>query len=380
MRLLLLSAPWLLFPMLAIVLLRRRPRIRDYEPAYGDLPLVSIIVPARNEAINIGPCLASLLSSSYPRKEIIVVDDGSTDATGDIARALAERAEREITVISTAPLPEGWVGKSWACWTGYRESRGELLLFTDADTRHGTELLGHVVGAQQKTGAGLVSLLPRQRLESFWERVILPHVFFGIMLRFPSSHLVNRTRNPRNVIANGQFMLLPRPSYEAFGGHQHVRGQVVEDAAIAQAVVRLGRRMLLAHAHDEMETRMYRSLREIVEGWSKNLALGARISLPPALGTLALWIGVLAGIGLWVVPPVVLLAGFLVRTLAPFREWAAITSGASLAGWLYTDLRMRAGITAALLYPLGAVFTSFLLVRSAIRGNRVAWRGRHYRV
>src|SRR5687767_4141658 len=238
-----LAAPWLLFPVLAVILLRRRPRITNYEPAYADPPLVSIIVPARNEAINIGHCLSSLVTSSYPHREIIVVDDASTDSTGDIARAFADREPGQITVVNNDPLPEGWVGKSWACWTGYQRSRGELLLFTDADTRHGEDLLAHAVGAQTRTSAGLVSLLPRQRMESFWERVILPHIFLAIMIRFPNSDRVSRTRNPRSVIANGQFMLLPRGTYEAIGGHRAVRGYVVEDLAIAQAVVRSGQRM-----------------------------------------------------------------------------------------------------------------------------------------
>ncbi|MEX2284758.1 MAG: glycosyltransferase family 2 protein [Gemmatimonadota bacterium] len=376
----LMAAPWLLFPVFVIVLLRRRPRITDYEPAYGELPLVSIIVPARNEAINIGHCLSSLVTSSYPHREIIVVDDDSTDSTGDIARAFAEREPGQITVVNNDPLPEGWVGKSWACWTGYQRSRGELLLFTDADTRHGEDLLAHAVGAQNRTSAGLVSLLPRQRMESFWERVILPHIFLAIMIRFPNSGRVSRTRNPRSVIANGQFMLLPRGTYEAIGGHRAVRGYVVEDLAIAQAVVRSGQRMLLAHAYDVMDTRMYRSLREIIEGWTKNIALGAQLTLPPGIGILALWLGVLAGVVLWVVPPIVLAAGFLVGALARFREWALIATLASLVGWLYTHLRMGAGVRAVLLYPLGALLSSFVVARSAIRGNRVEWRGRRYRV
>ena len=373
------AAPWLLFPLVVILVLRRKPHVRDFAPARSG-PLVSIIVPARNEAVNVGRCVSSLLSASYTNREIIIVDDGSTDATGDIAHEIARRSRHAARVLRTGQLREGWVGKSWACWTGYRAARGDLLLFTDADTTHSPDLLAHAVGALQATRAGLVSLLPRQVMGSFWERVVLPHIFLGIMLRFPSSARVSRTRKPRHVIANGQFMLLTRSAYEAFGGHQAVRREVVEDLAMAQGLVRQGNRILLAHAEDLMETRMYRSLREITEGWSKNLALGVRLSMPPALGTIALWAAVPLGIVLWVLPPAILVAGVLLPSLAPYRWWAALATGGSLLGWLYTHLFMGSSIGAAVLYPLGGAVASFLVGRSALRGNRVEWRGRRYEV
>src|SRR5690606_20229877 len=163
--------PWALFVLWMPVLLRQRPRIAAYAPPTdGAAPLVSIIVPARNEAHNIAACVATLLDSAYPRREVIVVDDGSVDGTGDIARALAERSEGAVHVIDGAPLPAGWFGKPWACWQGYRAARGEVLLFVDADTRQEPELIGHAVGALEAERADLVTVLPRQRLRTFWER------------------------------------------------------------------------------------------------------------------------------------------------------------------------------------------------------------------
>lgn len=376
----LLAAPWIAFPLLVPFLLLRRPRLRDVAPATGAQPLVSIIVPARNEAINIGPCLATLQDSCYPNKEIIVVDDGSTDATGDIARAFAERSGGELRVIETEPLPPDWIGKSWACWSGYRQARGELLLFTDADTRHDDDLLPLAVSALQQSGVSLLSLFPRQIMESFWERVVLPHVFLGISLRFASAARINRTRNPRQVLANGQFLLMTRSSYERMDGHHSVRSDVVEDIALAQRVVASGERLLLLHAPDYMETRMYRSLPEIIEGWSKNLALGARRAFPARFAPVVLWLAVALGLLLWVVPPMLLLASLFFGQLAPLRAWAFYASVGALLGWLYVHLFMRSGVTAALLFPLGALLTCFLVARSAWRGSRVVWRGRTYDV
>jgi chlorobactene glucosyltransferase len=380
MNLLLQAAPWLAFPLLVPWLLRRRPNLRDCTTTTGELPLVSIIVPARNEALNIGACLGSLLGSNYPNKEIIVVDDGSTDATGDIARALAEQTGSNLRVIDAGPLPDGWLGKSWACWTGYQHAQGELVLFTDADTRHGEALLAMAVGALQQMQASLISLLPRQLMESFWERVVLPHVFLSISLRYASANRVNRTRNPRQVLANGQFLLFDRSRYEQVGGHAAVRGEVVEDVALAQRLVGHGQRAILLHAHQDMETRMYRSLPGIIEGWSKNLARGVHLSLSPALANLVLWLAVPINLTLWVVPPFLLLASLFLDTGAALRAWAALASGGALLGWSYTHLHMRSGLSAAFLFPVGSLMASYIVARSALRGRHVEWRGRRYEV
>src|SRR5262245_56636998 len=376
----LLAAPWLAFPLIVPFILRRRPRLRDFAPAATQLPFVSVIVPARNEAINIDPCVGSLLESDYPHKEIIVVDDGSTDATGDIAHAMAESDANLLRVIEPEPLPANWIGKCWACWNGYQQARGDLLLFTDADTRHLAELLPRAVAALEQSGAGLLTILPRQLMESFWERVVLPHVFLAITMRFARAAAVNRTHNPRDAIANGQFLLMTRSTYERIGTHQAVRASVVDDLAIAQRVVEVGDQLLVVHAPEYLQTRMYRSLPEIIEGWSKNLALGAQLAFPRFIATLLPWLAVLLGIVLWVAPPLLLLATFFLTEIASLRAWAFIATLAALAGWVYVNLHMRAGLSSAFLYPLGALVTAYLMARSAWRGHRVEWRGRSYRV
>lgn len=375
---LLFAVPWLLLAVMAPLAFRRKPRIRDFLPKDPDQPLVSIIIPARNEADNIAPCVATLLDSAYNQREIIVVDDGSTDGTGEIARALAEHAASEARVVRTAPLPAGWIGKSWACWTGYQHAHGELLLFTDADTRHDQDVLTHAVAAQRSSGAALVSLMPRQLMLSFWERVVLPHIFVPIQMRFGNLSHVNRQTNPRGVIANGQFMLFDRAAYERIGGHASSPGEIVEDLVIAQKLVAAGERILIAYAGDLIETRMYRSLREIVEGWTKNLDRGARATFPPGFGRLAVWAGAAAQLLLWVVPPVVLLAGLLVGYLAPVREWAIAATALGAVFWLTVHALLRTSLVHSLFFPLGAAVSSYILVRSGSRGHRVEWRGRWY--
>ncbi|MGH7504075.1 MAG: glycosyltransferase, partial [Longimicrobiales bacterium] len=376
---LLAMVPWILFAVAVPFLIRLRPRLDGSSPPQpGEAPLVSVIVPARNEAANIGACVASLLTSVYPRFEIIVVDDGSIDGTTDIARILAERSHGAIRLIEGEPLPAGWLGKCWACWQGYLAARGELLVFTDADTRHDEDLLGHAVGALRGTGAGLVSVFPRQLMQSFWERVILPHIFTMISLRYRDPRRINRTRNARDVIANGQFILIGRDVYEGIGGHRALSGEVVEDLRLAQSVVAHGRRVYLAHAEDLIETRMYRSLGGIVEGWSKNLAAGARATVDPWLRPVLPWL--LGGlmIGFWTLPPA-LLAASLFATVDPGTVlWAATVTAVSLVFWTFMHARLRISLLHAAFFPLGGLLAGALFLGSALGGQRIRWKGRSY--
>ncbi|MCI0435627.1 MAG: glycosyltransferase family 2 protein [Gemmatimonadetes bacterium] len=371
---LLLALPWIALALLQPVLIRRRPALNEHAPPPDDeAPLASIIVPARDEARNIGPCVASLLATRYPRFEILIVNDRSTDGTGDIVRALAEHHPDRIRVIEGRSLPDGWTGKNWACWQGYRDARGQVLLFTDADTHHHERLLGLAVGALRDSGAAFVTLLPRQLMIGFWERVILPHVFTAILLRYRDLRRMNRTSNPRNVIANGQFILFSRESYQAVGGHEAVRGDIVEDLGLAQRVVASGRRIYGAHAHDLMDTRMYRSLADIVEGWTKNLASASRQSVPAPLRLVLPWAIGAFMLLFWVAPPILVSARVSAPPAVPL-----LATIASVAFWVIAYHRFGGRRAYALLYPLGALATALLFFRSAARGARVTWKGRTY--
>jgi chlorobactene glucosyltransferase len=371
--------PWIVLAFLLRMAVARRPKLSAEPPPAPDAsPLVSIIVPARNEAVNISACIATISNSTYRAREIIVVDDNSSDGTGDIARILAERSDGTFRLVTGAPLPPGWLGKSWACWQGAQEARGELLLFTDADTRHEDALLGHAVGALQRHDADLVSVLPKQAMESFWERVVLPQIFTLITLRFQDLRRVSRAERPLDVFANGQFLLIRRSAYDAVGGHEALRGDVVEDVALAQRLAAEGRRLFIAHAEDLMETRMYRSLGGIAEGWAKNLATGARRTVPPVLRPAVPWLLVLFLAVFWVMPPVVLIGTFLVWGGGALRNWSLLVTAFSIVCWMALNARMGVPLLHALFYPLGALVTAVLIGTSAVRGERFRWKGRTY--
>jgi chlorobactene glucosyltransferase len=368
----LLAAPWIVvFIVIVYRSATRRPKLRDYEPLETG-PLVSIIIPARNEARNIERCLKSVLATTYAPIEVIVVDDRSTDGTAEIVEPAAGK---RLRLVRGAELPEegGWFGKQWALVQGYRVAKGELLVFTDADTKHEPELIPRSVRALGTERVDLFSVLPRQEMRTFWEKLIQPHVFLALQARVGDVRRVNRTRVVWNAIANGQFILTPRAVYEAIGTHEAVKDTVADDVMLAQAYVRAGKDIFLAHAPDFMTTRMYGSLREIIAGWSKNLALGAPLMAPPirwvrALLPYLMWVPAL----FWVGPPI----GWLVA----HWDFAGIATVASLMTWIAIYVVERGPVAYALLYPLGAIMVAFIMIRSAWRGGRkVEWRGRTYR-
>ncbi len=361
----------------------RRPQLADYPPLPSDPagaagtagPLVSVIVPARDEAANIEPCVRSILATSYAPLELIVVDDRSSDGTAEIVERLAVAPEGagRLRLVRGAELPAGWFGKQWALVQGYRAARGELLLFADADTRHHPELVARAVRALGTEHAAFVSVVGRQEMATFWERLIQPHMFLALASRVGDLRRVNRTRVEWDAIANGQFILTTRAAYAAVGTHETVRQSVVEDMALAQAYVRHHLDIFLTHGEQYMSTRMYRDLSGIVAGWTKNLATGVPLAFPPSrlvrrVVPYVMWLPALA----WILPPLLwALFGW---------QWAAATTAISLAIWLVVYRIAEAPLRYVLLYPLGAAMVAYIMIRSAWRGGNIEWRGRRYSV
>jgi chlorobactene glucosyltransferase len=370
------ALPWLA-PFAALFrLAQTHPNLSDI-PSVEGIP-VSIIVPARDEAETIQTLVRSILASDYRPFELLVVDDRSIDQTAALVERLAASDPR-VRLVRGTPLPDGWYGKPWACEQGFRAAQGELLLFTDADTRHAPDLLGRAVAALRREQADLVTVAPRQLCLGFWERVIMPQIWLLLGLRYHPGR-VNRARRPRDVIANGQFILTTRAAYEAVGGHGAVRHEVAEDLALAQAYLRHGRRIHFAFAERLMETRMYRSLPQLIEGWSKNVYLGGRRSFPdePALRALVP-VMLAAATVFWLLPPAVLVAGALGAGIGPLAAPAALATGLSALFWGLVSFGMRIPASYGLLYPLGAAMALYIFTRSTWRGpRRVEWRGRVY--
>ena len=353
----------------------RRPNLRDFSPRTGK-PL-SVIIPARNEAEVIEGCVRSILRSTYAPLEVIVVDDRSTDDTAAIVARLATRDSR-LHLIHGADLPSGWYGKPWALVQGLRASTGEILVFTDADTTHEPELHARSVAAMEEMGATLFTVMPTQKCLTWSERLILPQFFYILAARFHPA-IINRTTNPRDGIANGQYIMMTREAYTRVGTHEKVKGEVAEDLALGQEVLRMGGKIRIAYAEAYMTTRMYTGWAHLREGFSKNMFMGARRSLEghPVLQLVVPYLVSLTFIA-WLVPPVALLLQSLgVGFWAQGPALAA--TGISLLFWVIFSIGLDVPFWWGLLYPFGALGALDISLLSAIRGSRrIEWKGRVY--
>jgi chlorobactene glucosyltransferase len=377
---LLAALPWLAVPCVILWRVRRTTRLGTFPPTLPtDAPLVSVVVPARNEARNIEACVRSILATTWPAIEVIVVDDHSADGTGEIARGIAAEDPR-VSVIDNPDLPDGWMGKQWACHNGQLAARGEFLLFTDADTRHGPVLLARSLHAMRERRADLFSVAGSQTMESFWERLLQPHVFGMLIARFGSTDRTNKSANPLDKVANGQFMLMRRERYDRTGGHEAVRTHVAEDLRFAQEWTRLGYSVQVVEGFDDMSTRMYAGFGEIWRGWGKNIWAAGRDTIQGGRVVRALIRLVAPLLPLWeIVPTLAIGAALLGLAPAAVGVWGAIVYALSTLFWVVMHVGMRAPVWYAALNPLAACVLMALFVRAAWRGDRVEWKGRAYR-
>ena len=283
-------------------------------------------------------------------------------------------------MITPPALPDGWFGKQWACATGAAAARGELLGFMDADTWQAPDLVTRVVSAMRARGSDLLSVAGMQELGSFWERMIQPQIFAIMLQRFGGTELVNRSRSVSQKIANGQCIWVRRDAYDALGGHAAVKHEVAEDVALAQLWFRAGRTVTLVLGLSQLSTRMYTSLRELIEGWGKNIYAGGRKAMPLGAFGRAIYPLMLVTPGLLgVVPPIVLALGLLGLVGSGALTWAAIATGANLVWWLLVYRWLRLSPAYALLHPLGAAMVLYIALGAIARGRRVRWKERDYR-
>ena len=346
----------------------------------GRGPFIAVIVPARNEARNIRRCVEALLAQTYPNYAVYVVDDRSTDGTGAILAELAARDPR-LTVIHAQPLPAGWAGKPHALVQGVKAAgpRAAWYCFIDADTFAQPTLLAASYAAAQAHSVALLSLFTRQALGTFWEKTVMPLVFSALAVGFPPSKVNDPTRP--EAIANGQFILIERGAYEAVGGHAALYNSITEDKDLAERIKRGGRRLVLADGRALVETRMYTSLAEMWEGWTKNIYLGLQGRLGLLLfGALVALTGALA-------LPAWLLAGALWLAQGGGLPAAIVLAEALLAWMMLTLVRARVSVLFeiapwyALTLPLGALIFAAMMATSALRGlsgRGVRWKGRLY--
>ena len=375
---LLIASPWIIGPALTMWRVRRSRDLGETPPATGDAPLVSVIIPARNERRNIGRSVRAALDGTWQAVEVIVVDDRSSDGTADVART-ASGSDHRVRIVENPDLPEGWFGKPWACATGAAAARGEIFCFTDADARHGPELVARAVNAMRTRELDMLTVAGRQELGSFWERIVQPHVFWMLAARYGGTESVNRSRRVKDKIANGQCIFVRRDAYERIGGHGAVHDQVAEDVALAQRLFAAGMRTELVLGRDELTTRMYASLGEIMAGWRKNVFAGGREAMPWGRVGQMIFPALLLLVPLLTVAPlIVLMTAALVAVPTWLATSAAVAVIAQLATWILVYRWMAAPVSYAFVFPLGAAVFAIIATQAIARGPNVEWKGRRY--
>jgi chlorobactene glucosyltransferase len=354
------------------IILGSRTSIATCEPD-ALLPSLSIVVPARNEERQIERCVRSLLATRHPDFEVIVVDDQSSDAT----RAILDRIgadDARLRILAGEPLPEGWIGKSWALSQGARVTRGAWLLFTDADTVHRPLAASSAQRYAIDRGYDVLSLLTDQETAGLAERLLLPTILFVILLGIGPLDAINDPRKRDTAIFNGQYILTSREAYAAVGGHAAVRAEIAEDLELARRFKHDGRfRTCLAGSNALVRTRMYRSFGELWRGFVKNFGIAARgQTLKAAAGAT-----LIAGVA---VSPLVLAALLLTRAWVPAAVLGfSLAAVLSVAEYAMRTMRFRPG--SGLAVPLGLALTLAIFATSvvvALSGRRVEWRGRRY--
>lgn len=332
-------------------------------------PRLSVLIPARNEELRLRPCITTLSDSDFPILEILVLDDHSTDGTATLVQQTA-KGDPRIRLISGQPIPDGWVGKPWACHQLAQESKGDYLLFVDADTRFSDITLSSAVNLAHEEQSDLLSLWPHLESLSWSERLVIPFVHLFILFYLP--HWAKGSLRCLGA-ANGQFVLFRREAYEKIEGHKSVRNHMVEDIAIARNMRAAGFKVLNLDGTNPEDSnalvrcRMYTRFSEVWEGFTKNL-------YPSFDGNF------FAFFFFQSIQAVLFLAPFLLL-FTPFRGplvWVEIAIILALRFSL--AYRFRQSYRGAILHPLGQVLVLLIALNSwiqALRG-RLPWKGRLY--
>ena len=344
-------------------------RARRHAPPLNP-PMVSILVPARNEEKNIGRCIQSLLAQDYPAFEVLVLDDDSSDGTRLLLEQMASSQPR-LKVLAGSPPPEDLLGKNWACVQLAQAAQGDLLFFTDADTLHQPQSLQAIVATLAGEQADLLTGFPRQELRTWTERMLVPF-FSWAVLCFNPLWLAYRLRLPALSNAVGQMMVFRRQAYGAIGGHASAGSSIVDDLMLAKKIKAAGLRWRVANVTDLITCRMYPESGEAFNGFAKNFFAAFDFRLLAYLFVFT-WLAVM----FW--EPLIILA-LLALGQAPGARLHELLAclGLSLLVWLIPYIEMRIPFGMGLLYSLTILANEVVAIQSLrlSLSGRLTWKGR----
>jgi len=356
---------------------RLTPYLDKFENTSKVSPKVSIILPARNEEEFIGKCLDSLITQDYENYEIIVIDDSSEDATGEIISEYAKKHSKIISV-SARPKPEGWMGKNWACMEGYRESTGELLLFTDADTNHSKNVISLAVSHLISFNLDALSAIPKMVTFDFWTRITLPMISTFLHTRFSALNVNDPSKKTGYFF--GSFFILKKKTYEEVGTHEGVKREIIEDGALGKKVKESGYKMKMVRGEHLIEAVWARDKSTL---WN---AL-KRLMIPLYLQSGKIAIGIFfAVLFLLFVPfPIFAVSILLSVETISAQILCVIAAIASILIYIGAIIEVKVGLELRLVHALFAPLGSLVVVLGFLSGllqakstSSVTWRGRVY--
>jgi len=338
-------------------------------------PLISVLIPARNEEANIGTCLESLRRQDYPTFEILVLDDASTDGTADVVAAVAAEDQR-VRLLRGQPLPSGWAGKPFACQQLANEAQGSWLLFTDADTVHAPAVLRQVLCAALGSGAALISGFPHQRTTSVWQKMAIPIMFYFIILCWMPLWWMQRSRRTLPSVTIGQFMFFSAQEYRSIGGHEAVKSRILEDVWLGREVARHHYRQLTLDLSPLVSCQMYREFGTMWDGINRWFYVAASLSIFAFIGLMGVVLLLFLAPFLWLAHGLLLAQPAFGWQVLVMLQVAILYLARFLAGRRFSQSK-----SSVILHPIGMSFLlliCFYVSYQCLRGAGVRWKGRVY--
>jgi len=356
---------------------KETPYLERFEKIKHDYPKVSVILPARNEEDFLAKCLDTLVDQDYPNYEIIVIDDSSQDSTGNIIIEYANKYSKIIPV-SAKPKPEGWMGKNWACVEGYKKSTGDLLLFTDADTKHSKNVITLVVDHLESNKLEALTVIPRLVTLDFWTNITLPMISTFLHTRFSAIRVNDPTKKTGYFF--GSFFIINKKTYEKIGTHEGVKQEIIEDGALGKKVKENGHKMKMVRGERFIEAIWARDKSTLWNGLK-------RLMIPLSLQSQKIAVGIFfAVLFLLFIPfPVFVSSLFLVFESNSYSSLFVSSLVASILIYAGGIIEVKKGLDLRLVFSAFAPIGSLVVVLAFLSGlyqakkdSAISWRGRRY--
>ncbi|MGI0083320.1 MAG: glycosyltransferase [Nitrosopumilaceae archaeon] len=353
------------------------PFLDKFEARPHPKPKISVILPARNEEEFIENCLKSLVDQDYENYEIIAVDDHSDDKTGQIIKKYAEKNPKVIHVTAN-PKPEKWTGKNWACFEGYKRATGELLLFTDADTKHSKKMISLSVSHLLSDGLDALTVIPRMLCLDWWTRITLPMLSTFLHTRFSALRVNDPSKKTGYFF--GSFFIIRRKTYESIGTHEGVKSELVEDGALGKKVKESGFKMKMVRGEHFIEAVWARDFPTLWNGLK-------RLIIPLYLQSKKIAVGIFfAVLFLLFMPfPILAYAVPFANVAGSFSVLFVVSIISTTLLYIAAILEAKKGLSLSLGHALLGPIGSFIIVAGFASGilqakssTALMWRGRTY--